>query len=101
MKNIKNNKLAVIEDVTLIYVVNLVHWSIVYWHLTVNFVFMQVLMISHIPPGNPDNLVEYGEIYLNITKQFSDTITGHLFGHTHKDQFQMVITKPLRYVRQP
>ena len=71
------------------------------WHLAIDFVFIQVLMIAHIAPGNPDNLVEYGEIYLNITKHFSDTITGHLFGHTHRDQFQLVITKALKYVRQP
>lgn len=61
------------------------------------FVFIQVLIIAHIPPGNPDNLIEYGKIYLNITKQFSEIITGHLFGHTHKDQFQLVINKELRY----
>ena len=57
------------------------------------FVLMQVLMIAHIPPGDSDNLAEYGGIYLNVTKQFSDIIVGHLFGHTHRDQFQLVITQ--------
>jgi sphingomyelin phosphodiesterase len=51
---------------------------------------LQVLVIAHIPPGDDDNLAEYGEVYLNMTRQFSDTIVGHLFGHTHMDQFQLV-----------
>lgn len=52
--------------------------------------FLQVLLIAHIPPGDADNLAEYGEVYLNMTRQFSDVIVGHLFGHTHMDQFQLV-----------
>ena len=51
---------------------------------------LQVLVISHIPPGDMGNHAAYGEFYLNMTKQFSDTIVGHLFGHTHMDQFQLV-----------
>ena len=51
---------------------------------------LQVLIIAHIPPGDDDNLAEYGEVYLNMTRQFSDITVGHLFGHTHMDQFQLV-----------
>ena len=53
-------------------------------------ILVQVLIIAHIPPGDDDNLAEYGKVYLNITRQFSDIIVGHLFGHTHMDQFQLV-----------
>ena len=51
---------------------------------------LQVLLIGHIPPGDTDNNADYGQRYLNITKRFKDTIVGHLFGHTHKDHFQLV-----------
>ena len=51
---------------------------------------LQVLLIGHIPPGDEDNWPEYGQLYLNVTKQFKDTIVGHLYGHTHMDQFQLV-----------
>ena len=51
---------------------------------------MQVLLIAHIPPGDTTNHAEYGEFYLSITRQFSDTVVGHLFGHTHTDQFELV-----------
>ncbi len=51
---------------------------------------MQVLLIAHIPPGDPSSHAEYGEFYLSIAKQFSDTVVGHLFGHTHTDQFELV-----------
>ena len=57
------------------------------------FLLLQVLIIAHIPPGDADNLPEYGEVYLNMTRQFSGTIVGHLFGHTHMDQFQLVTNK--------
>ena len=51
----------------------------------------QVVMIAHIPPGDPGNtLREYDEFYLNLTKRFRDTIVGHLFGHTHHDEFKLV-----------
>ena len=47
-------------------------------------------MIGHIPPGF-DTLQTYEEFYLNLTKQYRDTIVGHLFGHTHHDEFKLVI----------
>ncbi|XP_064390899.1 sphingomyelin phosphodiesterase A-like [Halichondria panicea] len=50
----------------------------------------KVLLIAHIPPGDPSSHAEYGEFYLSIAKQFSDTVVGHLFGHTHTDQFELV-----------
>ena len=59
---------------------------------------LQVVMIAHIPPGDPGNtLHEYDEFYLNLTKRFHDTIVGHLFGHTHHDEFKLVslYTSPL------
>lgn len=63
-----------------------------HWTTTVSTLLyhVQVMIIAHIPPGDADNLAEYGEFYLNMTKQFSGTIVGHLFGHTHMDQFQLV-----------
>jgi sphingomyelin phosphodiesterase len=51
----------------------------------------RVVMIAHIPPGDPGNtLHEYDEFYLNLTKRFHDTIVGHLFGHTHHDEFKLI-----------
>ena len=50
----------------------------------------QVLVIAHIPPGDTECHGAYGEFYLNMTRRFSDTIVGHLFGHTHNDQIQLV-----------
>ena len=54
-------------------------------------------MMAHIPPGDSDNIADYGKFYLNMTKQFSDVIAGHFFGHTHRDQFQLV-TKSARHI---
>lgn len=53
----------------------------------------QVLLIGHVPPGDLDNLPEYGQYYLNITRHYKDTIVGHLFGHTHMDHFELVGTQ--------
>lgn len=50
----------------------------------------KVLLIEHIPPGDGDNQAEYGQLYLNVTKYFKDIIVGHLAGHTHMDQFQLI-----------
>jgi len=50
----------------------------------------QVLVISHIPPGSVGNHAAYGEFYLNMTRQFSEIIVGHLFGHTHMDEIELV-----------
>ena len=55
------------------------------WHY-----FLQVILIGHIPPKGADTLSAYGEFYLNISKRYSDTIVGGLFGHTHHDEFQVV-----------
>ena len=53
-------------------------------------------MIAHVPPGDPGNtLHEYDEFYLNLTKRFHGTIVGHLFGHTHHDEFKLVSTTEL------
>ena len=52
---------------------------------------LQVIMIAHIPPGDPGStLKSYDEFYLNLTKRYRDTIVGHLFGHTHHDEFKLV-----------
>lgn len=50
----------------------------------------KVLIIGHVPPGDADNTADYGRLYLNISRRFSETIIGGLFGHTHLDQFQLV-----------
>ena len=76
-------------------IVYLPHLSILVWFSSLicwvnTILILQVLIIGHIPPGDDDNLAEYGEVYLNMTRQFSDIIVGHLFGHTHMDQFQLV-----------
>ncbi len=58
---------------------------------------IQVLLIAHVPPGDVSTLSEYGEFYLNITKRFRDTIIGHLFGHTHTDEFKLVSWRRVSY----
>ena len=51
----------------------------------------QVIMMAHVPPGDPGNTLHaYEEFYLNLTKRYRDTIVGHLFGHTHHDEFKLV-----------
>ena len=59
---------------------------------------IQVLIIAHIPPGDSDNVADYGKFYLNMTKQFSDVIVGHFFGHTHRDQFQLVMDESVGHI---
>ncbi len=65
-------------------------WDV--WWLSCQLLYgvVQVLMTGHIPPGDLDNWPEYGQLYRNVTKHFQDVIVGHLFGHTHMDQFQLV-----------
>ena len=50
-------------------------------------------MMAHIPPGDPGNTLHtYEEFYLNLTKRYHDTIVAHLFGHTHHDEFKLVMS---------
>jgi sphingomyelin phosphodiesterase len=54
----------------------------------------KVMMIAHVPPGDPGNALQaYEEFYLNLTKRYRDTIVAHLFGHTHHDEFKLVQDK--------
>ena len=46
--------------------------------------------MAHIPPGHRSTVSMYEEFYLNLTRRFGSTIVGHLFGHTHTDQFRLV-----------
>jgi sphingomyelin phosphodiesterase len=51
----------------------------------------KVIMMAHVPPGDPGNTLHaYEEFYLNLTKTYRDTIVGHLFGHTHHDEFKLI-----------
>ena len=50
----------------------------------------KVLIIAHVPPGDTSTQPSYGEFYLNLTKCYGSTIVGHLTGHTHNDEFELV-----------
>ena len=54
---------------------------------------IKVLLTGHIPPGDTTSLPELGQLYLNITKKYQNTIVGILAGHTHFDQFELVSSK--------
>ncbi|XP_065912440.1 sphingomyelin phosphodiesterase A-like isoform X2 [Dysidea avara] len=53
----------------------------------------KVLLAGHIPPGDTTSLPELGQLYLNITKTYQNTIVAVLAGHTHFDQFELVQDK--------
>ena len=58
---------------------------------------MQVLILTHIPPGDLAMWPDYGEFVTSFTKRFTKTIIAILVGHTHFDQFQLVRIVRLLY----
>jgi sphingomyelin phosphodiesterase len=50
----------------------------------------KVVIIGHIPPGDPTTIESYGEFYVPLVANYSNVIVGQLFGHIHEDLFQMV-----------
>ncbi|KAF4638373.1 hypothetical protein TGRH88_059810 [Toxoplasma gondii] len=63
----------------------------------------QVILAGHIPPGVAEDAedsfegrskplwkAKFTRRYLEITRQFSDVILAHLFGHLHRDAFRVL-----------
>ncbi|XP_050400269.1 sphingomyelin phosphodiesterase A [Patella vulgata] len=55
----------------------------------------KVIIIGHIPPGDvPNTFDEYGQFYTQLVTNYSDIIVLQLFGHTHRDQYEMILPDP-------
>ncbi|KAK6188840.1 hypothetical protein SNE40_004938 [Patella caerulea] len=55
----------------------------------------KVIIIGHIPPGDvPNTFDDYGQFYTNLVTKYSDVIVLQLFGHTHSDQYEMILPDP-------
>jgi len=50
----------------------------------------KVYLTGHVPPSIEMYKLKCYEIYVNITAEFSDVILGHLYGHTHDDNFVLI-----------
>ena len=50
----------------------------------------KVLIIGHIPPGDPTTIGSYGDFYVPLVAKYRDVVVGQLFGHIHEDLFQVV-----------
>lgn len=49
-----------------------------------------VFIIGHIPPGDHFCASTWATVYRALVNRFRNTIRGQFFGHTHKDQFEVV-----------
>ncbi|KAL0575217.1 hypothetical protein V5O48_006756 [Marasmius crinis-equi] len=49
----------------------------------------KVWVIGHIPLGKEDVVEDQSNYYDQILQRYKDTISGHFFGHSHKDEFQI------------
>lgn len=50
----------------------------------------RVYIIGHIPPGDHFCQSTWATVYRALVNRFRNTIKGQFFGHTHKDQFEVV-----------
>ena len=50
----------------------------------------KVLILGHIPPGIFTTIESYGEFYVPLIQRYRSVIVGQLFGHTHRDHFEVV-----------
>ncbi|KAF8591358.1 sphingomyelin phosphodiesterase [Ramaria rubella] len=46
-------------------------------------------IIGHIPAGKADAFHDQSNYYDQIVQRYKNTIAGHFFGHSHKDQFEI------------
>ncbi|THV01290.1 sphingomyelin phosphodiesterase [Dendrothele bispora CBS 962.96] len=46
-------------------------------------------IIGHIPLGKEDTMEDQSNYYDQVLQRYKDTIVGHFFGHSHKDQFEI------------
>ncbi|KAG7095381.1 hypothetical protein E1B28_006138 [Marasmius oreades] len=49
----------------------------------------KVWVIGHIPLGKEDLVEDQSNYYDQILQRYKNTIAGHFFGHSHKDEFQI------------
>ncbi|ESK95693.1 sphingomyelin phosphodiesterase [Moniliophthora roreri MCA 2997] len=49
----------------------------------------KVWVIGHIPPGKEDTVEDQSNYYDQILQRYKDTIAGHFFGHSHRDEFRI------------
>ncbi|KAL0566262.1 hypothetical protein V5O48_015750, partial [Marasmius crinis-equi] len=52
----------------------------------------KVWVIGHIPLGKEDLVEDQSNYYNQILQRYKETIAGHFFGHSHKDQFEIAYT---------
>eukprot|EP00118_Oscarella_pearsei_P010009 m.59311 g.59311 ORF g.59311 m.59311 type:complete len:554 (+) comp34881_c0_seq1:24-1685(+) len=50
----------------------------------------KVVLIGHVPPGIFGSIESYGDFYVPLIQKYKDVVVAQLFGHTHRDQFQVV-----------
>ncbi|KAJ7115438.1 sphingomyelin phosphodiesterase [Mycena epipterygia] len=46
-------------------------------------------IIGHIPPGKEDTLVDQSNYFDQVLQRYKNTIALQLYGHSHKDQFEI------------
>ncbi|KAF9265105.1 sphingomyelin phosphodiesterase [Marasmius fiardii PR-910] len=49
----------------------------------------KVWVIGHIPLGKEDIVEDQSNYYDQILQRYKNTVAGHFFGHSHKDEFQI------------
>jgi len=52
----------------------------------------KVHIIGHIPPDNKECTQAWLFNYLRIIERFQDTILAQYFGHTHRDEFRVLVS---------
>ncbi|ELU13803.1 hypothetical protein CAPTEDRAFT_222101 [Capitella teleta] len=51
----------------------------------------KVILIGHHVPGNGDFLISQSRRFIDLWREFKDTIVLHVAGHTHKDEFRLAL----------
>lgn len=59
----------------------------------------KVLIVGHIPPGDPTTIMSYGDFYVPTVAKYRDVIVGQFFGHIHEDLFEVVGFATVCYIQ--
>ena len=54
------------------------------------FSVLQVVIITHHPPCNWDQIVTYTWMFEELMVEYGDLVTMHVSGHSHNDEFRVV-----------
>lgn len=60
------------------------------------YIWFQVHIIGHIPPGSGDCLTPWSWNYYKIINRYESTVTAQFFAHTHLDEFEIFYDEKTR-----